>query len=73
MPLEFLQSQGDGAPAAKAAGRREHRRAPARSRRRRSPQDHQLRLTFAAKTSDGVRLEGGPRASRACRMLDGSP
>lgn len=59
MPLDFLRRRnGDRSPAPAA---------PAPSPGRALPlpeevvaQDHQLRLTFAGKTSEGVRLRGGP-------------
>ena len=69
MPLEFLRRKGRGASASKAA-------TPAPPERAAVPeeavaQEHQLRLTFGAKTSNGVRLQGGPHILAALpNMLD---
>lgn len=70
MPLEFLRRKGPGTPAGKAA-------APAPAAPPPVPEeavaeDHQLRLNYAAKTSNGVRLQGGPTVLAALpHMLDG--
>jgi len=58
VPLEFLRKKTP--PVAPAP-------APAPSRRTPLPeeavaQDHQLRLSYAGKTSEGVRMKGGPQA-----------
>jgi hypothetical protein len=62
VPLEFLRRKG---PAAKGAAPP----SPVPATRRATPlpeeavaQEHQLRLTFSGKTSEGVRLKGGPEA-----------
>jgi hypothetical protein len=73
VPLEFLRRKGPGtqAPAAKKAG------TPVAPPPQPIPeeavaQEHQLRLNFAAKASNGVRLQGGPGVLAALpRMLDG--
>lgn len=59
MPLEFLRRRGGDRSAAPAAA------APTTNRSVPLPeevvaQEHQLRLTFAGKSSEGVRLKGGP-------------
>lgn len=61
MPLEFLRRRGGNQPAVPEPVPAP----PATGRTAPLPeevvaQDHQLRLTFAAKTSEGVRLRGGP-------------
>ena len=71
MPLEFLRRKGPGtrAPAPRAV--------PAAMGPQPVPeeavaQEHQLRLNFGAKASNGVRLQGGPSVLAALpRMLDG--
>lgn len=71
MPLEFLRRKGTGTQASKAA--------PAAPVAAAQPvpeeavaQDHQLRLSYAAKTSTGVRLQGGPQVMNTLgHMLDG--
>ena len=72
VPLEFLRRRGGGEPATRAV------KAPvAEAFAQPVPeeavaQDHQLRLTFGAKTSVGVRLQGGPQLlASLSRMLDG--
>lgn len=65
MPLQFLRRKGpEAAPAAKApaaaVGSIRGRSAPLPEEA--VAQDHQLRLTYAGKTSEGVRLKGGPQA-----------
>jgi hypothetical protein len=71
VPLEFLRRKGTGSPAGKAAGAT----SPDASQpipEEALAEEHQLRLNFAAKTSAGVRLQGGPNALDALpRMLDG--
>ena len=70
MPLEFLRRKGADANASKAA-------APVASAPQPVPEEavaeeHQLRLNYGAKTSNGVRLQGGPNILGALpRMLDG--
>lgn len=58
MPLDFLRRKGGGQPAAKAPVPEPARVAVPEEA---VAQDHQLRLTFGAKTSVGVRLQGGPQ------------
>ncbi len=70
MPLEFLRRKGSGSPASKAAVPEPTGPPPVPEEA--VAQDHQLRLTFGAKTSVGVRLQGGPQILAALpRMLDG--
>ena len=70
MPLEFLRRKGSGSPAPKAAVPEPTGPPPVPEEA--VAQDHQLRLTFGAKTSVGVRLQGGPQILAALpRMLDG--
>lgn len=70
MPLEFLRRKGGGARASKAASPALAERAPVPEEA--VAQEHQLRLTFGAKTSNGVRLQGGPHILGALpAMLDG--
>jgi hypothetical protein len=70
VPLEFLRRKGADASASKAA-------APSAPPPQPVPEealaeDHQLRLNYGAKTSAGVRLQGGPNVLAALpRMLDG--
>jgi hypothetical protein len=73
VPLEFLRRKPGGSAASKAG-------APQPAVPVREPvvpeeavaQDHQLRLTFGAKTSSGVRLTGGPQLLGALpQMLAG--
>lgn len=69
MPLEFLRRKGGGARSSKAD-------IPvpvdAPVPEEAAAEEHQLRLTFGAKTSNGVRLEGGPQLLEALpRMLVG--
>jgi hypothetical protein len=63
VPLEFLRRKGPGKGASRAVA------APAPAHTRAAPlpeeavaQEHQLRLTFAGKTSEGVRMKGGAQA-----------
>jgi hypothetical protein len=73
VPLDFLRRRGGGDPAATAA------RGPFPEATLSQPvpeeaiaQDHQLRLNLGAKTSVGVRLQGGPELLGGLgRMLDG--
>jgi hypothetical protein len=68
VPLEFLRRKG-GAP--KAAGDAAVEPPPAIPEEA-VAEDHQLRLNFGAKTSSGVRLQGGPNLLAALpEMLDG--
>lgn len=69
MPLEFLRRKGGGARASKApAAPPEPEHVPEEA----VAQEHQLRLNFGAKTSAGVRLQGGPNILGALPgMLDG--
>jgi hypothetical protein len=70
VPLEFLRRKGADTRAPRAS-------APVASEPQPVPEeavaeDHQLRLNFAAKTSNGVRLQGGPNVLGALpQMLDG--
>ncbi|HLX35240.1 MAG TPA: zinc ribbon domain-containing protein [Candidatus Limnocylindrales bacterium] len=64
MPLEFLRRKS---PATGPAATPAAPAAPSRSRAAPLPeeavaQDHQLRLTFSGKTSEGVRMKGGAEA-----------
>lgn len=61
MPLEFLKRRGHAAESAVPA--------PAKSKSGLMPeevvaQDHQLKLNYAGKSSEGVRMKNGPAASR---------
>ena len=72
MPLEFLRRKGGGTPASKAAPPAMHTPVPAAVPEEAVAQDHLLRLSYGAKTSIGVRLQGGPQILGALpRMLDG--
>ncbi len=57
MPLDFIRRRGGGGPDAKAAPAPERAPVPEEA----VAEEHQLRLTFGAKTSVGVRLQGGPK------------
>ncbi len=72
MPLEFLK-RGRGRQAAdEAAAAAADFGGPEPVPEETIAQDHQLRLNFGAKTSVGVRLQGGPQILEALpRMLDG--
>ena len=71
MPLEFLRRKGSGTPSSKAAAP-EPPSPPPPVPEEAVAQEHQLRLTFGAKTSAGVRIPGGPQVLAALpRMLDG--
>ena len=68
MPLEFLRRKGGGTSASNAPV--PEPLAPAPVPEEAVAQDHQLRLTFGAKTSTGVRFAGGPAVFAALpRML----
>jgi hypothetical protein len=70
VPLEFLRRKGGGTRASKAVI--PEPQAPAPVPEEAVAQEHQLRLTFGAKTSNGVRLQGGPQILGALPlMLDG--
>jgi hypothetical protein len=70
VPLEFLRRKGTGTRASKAAAPLPL--APEPIPEETVAQDHQLRLSYAAKTSTGVRLQGGPHVMSALgHMLDG--
>ena len=67
MPLDFLRRKGRGPKATDAAPEP----APAIPEEA-VAEDHQLRLNFGAKSSSGVRLQGGPNLLAALPgMLDG--
>jgi hypothetical protein len=71
VPLEFLRRKGSGSPSSKAAVP-EPTPAPPPVPEEAVAQEHQLRLTFGAKTSTGVRMPGGPRVLAALPdMLQG--
>ena len=57
MPLEFLRRKGGGPKATKDAAPEPP---PPAIPEEAVAEDHQLRLNFGAKTSNGVRLQGGP-------------
>jgi len=59
VPLDFLKRRGGGGPATKGSTTPEPARAAVPEEA--VAEDHQLRLTFGAKTSVGVRLQGGPQ------------
>jgi len=69
VPLDFLRRKGGGSRASKAAV---PETAPAPVPEEAVAEEHQLRLNFGAKTSNGVRLQGGPQMLAALpEMLDG--
>ncbi len=69
MPLDFLRRKGSGSPTSKAAVPEPVGPPPVPEEA--VAEDHQLRLTYGAKTSAGVRLRGGPQLLEALsRMLD---
>jgi hypothetical protein len=71
VPLEFLRRKGTGTPAGKAPAAAIPELPPPIPEEALA-EDHQLRLSYAAKTSAGVRLQGGPNVLGALpRMLDG--
>jgi len=66
VPLEFLRRKGGEARASKAAPEPQaHVPVPEEA----VAQEHQLRLTFGAKTSNGVRLQGGPHILAALPVM----
>lgn len=70
MPLEFLRRKGGKTAASKATVPAEPATAPVPEEA--VAEEHQLRLNFGAKTSNGVRLQGGPQILAALpAMLDG--
>ena len=69
MPLEFLRRKGSGTPASKAAVPEPAHAPPVPEEA--VAQDHQLRLTFGAKTSTGVRMPGGPNVLAALPRMVG--
>ena len=70
MPLEFLRRKGGGAQAPK--GVVPEPTPPPAVPEEAVAEEHQLRLTYGAKTSNGVRMQGGPQLLGALpRMLDG--
>jgi hypothetical protein len=70
VPLEFLRRKGGGSPPPKVAVPEPAGPAPVPEEA--VAQDHQLRLTYGAKTSTGVRMPGGPHVLAALpQMLDG--
>jgi len=66
VPLDFLRRRGGGQPAAKDPSPEPTRVAVPEEA---VAQEHQLRLTYGAKTSVGVRLQGGPRILAALPMM----
>jgi hypothetical protein len=69
VPLEFLRRKGNGTRASKDAPPLPV--APQPVPEEAVAQDHQLRLNYAAKTSTGVRLQGGPNVMNTLgHMLD---
>ena len=72
MPLEFLRRKGGGPQPSKVATVPPTPVGPAAVPEEAVAEEHQLRLTFGAKTSAGVRMQGGPQILAALpRMLDG--
>jgi hypothetical protein len=70
VPLEFLRRKGADSRAPRAIAPTQPVSAPVPEEA--VAQEHQLRLNFGAKTSNGVRLQGGPSVLGALpRMLDG--
>jgi hypothetical protein len=70
VPLEFLRRKGGGTRASKAAAAAVPEPPPVPEEA--VAEEHQLRLNFGAKTSAGVRLQGGPNILGALpSMLDG--
>ena len=67
MPLDFLKRRGGGGPATKGSTTPEPARAAVPEEA--VAEDHQLRLTFGAKTSVGVRLQGGPQTLGALPQM----
>jgi hypothetical protein len=74
LPLDFLRRRGGEAPAPKGTRQAapQHALPPPPVPEEAVAQDHQLRLSYGAKTSVGVRLRGGPQILAGLpRMLDG--
>lgn len=72
MPLEFLRRKGGGSQASNATASAAAVPAPAPVPEEAVAQEHQLRLAYGAKTSTGVRLQGGPGLLQALpQMLAG--
>ncbi len=72
MPLEFLRRKGTGSPAPATRAGGPAPSAPPPIPEEAVAEDHILRLNYAAKTSNGVRLQGGPQVLAALpHMLDG--
>jgi hypothetical protein len=72
VPLEFLRRKGGGPAARSTQGAAGDAGAPPPIPEETVAQDHQLRLNYGAKTSVGVRLQGGPHILAALpRMLEG--
>jgi hypothetical protein len=70
VPLEFLRRKGGGPRGSKATAPEPTATAPIPEEA--VAEEHQLRLTYGAKTSNGVRLHGGPHILGALpQMLDG--
>jgi hypothetical protein len=70
VPLEFLRRKGGPSKASKSAAPEPPALPPVPEEA--VAEEHQLRLTFGAKTSNGVRLQGGPDILAALpEMLDG--
>lgn len=67
MPLEFLRRKGSATPSPKAAVPEPMGPPPVPEEA--VAQDHQLRLTFGAKTSTGVRMPGGPQVLAALPQM----
>ena len=65
MPLEFLRRRGPGTPAARGPVAAHPATEPPPVPEEAVAQDHQLRLSFGAKTSVGVRFKGGPQILQA--------
>jgi len=87
VPIEFLRRRNGGAPASaeksdksdKSAGQDAARPAPQPRPASRVPmpeevaaQDHQIRLSYAAKSSEGIRLGSGPEAMAELAGMVGS-
>jgi len=70
LPLDFLRRKGTGTPARKGAAPLPVMPEPVPEEA--VAQEHQLRLNYSAKTSTGVRLQGGPQGLNVLgQMLDG--
>lgn len=72
--MDFLRRRGGGAP--ESAGKAAKRGAPATTRpvmpEEVNAEDHQVRLSYAAKSSEGVRLGAGPEAKAELASMIGS-